>query len=77
MGFQHELRPAIHAPKPVGPTVGLLPVGMTGPVKFMNRQNFRNLGPARTETKKIIEIPDRLGPGPNKLKNRTSPDRDH
>jgi len=62
MGFQNELRPAINAPKPVGPTVGLLPVGITGPEKFMN------LGPARTRTEKIIEIPDRVGPGPNKLK---------
>ena len=40
-------------------------------------KNFRNLGPVRNWTGKIVEIPDQLGPGPRKFqKVRTSSDQD-
>ena len=37
----------------------------TGPDQ--DRKNFRNLGPVRNWTGKIVEIPDQLGPGPRKI----------
>ena len=40
-----------------------------GPAKF------KNLGPARTMAKKILEIPDHRGPGPAKFRN-LGPDQD-
>ena len=34
-----------------------------------DRKKFRNRGPARTRTEKILEILDQLGPGPEPRKN--------
>ena len=42
-----------------------------------NRKIFKTLGPVRTRTEKILEIPDQLGPGPRQsLKSRTNSDQD-
>ena len=45
-------------------------------VPDQDRKIFRNLGPVRTRTERILEIPDQLGPGPIKFwKSRTDSDR--
>ena len=35
-----------------------------GPTTGPAQENFRNLGPDRTRTERILEIPDQLGPRP-------------
>ena len=56
----------IHGPKPVGP-------GPSGSVLVLgpdqDRKHLRNLGPNRTRTQKISEIPSKIGPGPGKFQN--------
>ena len=54
-------KPGIHGPKPVGhgPSGSVL---VLGPDR--DRKIFRNLGPVRTRTEKVLEIPYRSVPGP-------------
>ena len=49
--------------------------GSTDPNRSVPKEKG-NLGPAWTRTEKSFEIPDKLGPGPNKFKNRTNKERD-
>ena len=47
--------------------------GIHGQNPIQGRTNIRNLGSARTRTEKILEIPDQLGPAPEKQKMGSGP----